>query len=820
MRNIYLTHALRAIGYNRHYMIISMAGLVLSLAGAIIIARYVHGELTVDKYIPSLDRTIVAYEVYSDGTKISDDLINHNGYEGYPAPHKDKDIEAYTQFFAYDDSYISANDRELEMRTIIADSSFLDLLPRKLLSGTAPKKEFEAVVTDDAANLFWPGENAVGQTMSMFGDKNSYTVVGVVDKVNTKCNFDFDVLLCHDLQYYFSSRIGWMVCRLRPGATVDSVNARTLPFERNNSIGSQSLNVQLMPLADLYFDTSFYRYHNDVFCPEGNLRNIRILEIVAALLILVGLFNFLNIYSIVMVTRGQAFAVRKTFGAKRGNVFCHIFTENLLVAITAVLIAWCVIAAVSPLLSNYYDIEQKPAYGFDLLISAAIAVILPLTVSAATTFSIWRNSKVRSMGNAEAKTTIAMRRYLLLLPQMTATLILFTVSAYLLKQTHFILNADVGFENENILSFKLWPQQGHPTSYQPMSDSEFENIKKREAKEAENIRMAMDKIKALPEALATASWDAENPPSLFTIRGNGIRVQKAGNPENEWINTNLIYLDTEQMDVFDLQVVEGITYADLEEKGWEIKHTYKMMANRNLVERLGITDIKSEKAQIERRVWYEYKRDENINPPYEIIGVVDPLRINPLSEEDVPTMIHSTGNSGYFGKPIIRYNPADKEKLLEALTEIYQEINGPDSKPTFEYSEDVMAEIYAKDLRTARIYATFALMSIFISCLGFYGVVAYDMQRRQREFTIRRVQGASRKDILRLVARPYAVTLCIATLIAAPLSIYAISRFQSYYYTHASMDAWGLLAGISTIGVIGYLAVWNQTKKTFKDTSF
>ncbi len=809
----YLRHAWRAIAYNRRYMLISMVGLVLSLAGTIVIARYLHRELTVNQYIPDLDRTMVGYDIH-DGAKWRTNMINFNNIPTYVQPNTDKDVEKYTQFLTFENSYVTSGDAEMAMNVVVSDTAFLDIFPRVLHSGQFPKNEFEAVVTEEAAARLWPGGNPISQKVSMYSDRNLYTVTGVVESLPTKGHFDFDVLLVRDQRGYYSRYTGWAVCRLRPMASVDSVNARTeraeaaIPKEgRLTTSGTR-----LMPLADLYFDSTFDRLGDDPLNPLGNKHNLQILQIVAWLLLLIGLFNFLNIYSIVMITRSPAFGVRKVFGAGRQSIFMHILAENLIVIAIAVLLAWIIVAAVSPLLSNYFEIEQVAMPKFDIILSVGIVIVFSLIVSAVSALSIWRNAKVHSMGNSDSRHAIVLRRYLLLMPQMALTLIMITLSVYFMRQLHHMLTADVGFARENILSFKLMPEQGREKAY-PVFNAEytFEDMR-READHLSDINnIAISKINEMPEVIAVASWYSHDMPTLTYMKGNTMSMQKAGDPDNQWVSTIILYLSREAMDVFQIDVNDGRWFEEYgdERDGYQ----YEMLASRSLLDRLGITDFRSERVQVKDRVWYSVGYDTSTNPPYEVIGVIDNLRINPLSEESMPATIHYSRGSRE-GKPIIRYNPESKDALLAKLTALYQELNGKDIEPEFEFSEDINAQVYAKERLTAHFYATFTALAIFISCLGLYGVMAYDMQRRRREFMIRRVQGARSADLVKLATKPYATTLGISAIIAAACSLYVIMRYQSHYYDCVGMQPWGFIVGLALIAVIGYATIRRQVEKS------
>lgn len=801
--------------HNRNYMLISLTGLILSLAGAIIIVRYLHSELTVNHYVPELDRTIVVCDEWK-GALQNTSMINYNNESIFPTPHKDKDVEAYSQFYLLSDTYISSEHTAMPLNLVVSDTSFFSIFPRSMGVGRSPTYNFEAVVTPHTAARLWPGENPIGKAVSLHGAKDSYTVVGVVNPMPTKGHFDFDILFARSsINDFMCNRIGWLVLRVRPSACADSIEARAnRTVEDMDNIDSPSSFVHkstLLPLDRLYFDSSFARYDGDKLTPGGNLHNLRILLIVAVLLLLVGLFNFLNIYSIVMIARGSAFAIRKCFGAGRTSIFMHILVENALVIILAVALAWAIVACVSPLLSHLFEIEQVPAIMFDILLSVGICVVFTLAVTCAASFSIWRHARVQSMGNSDSRQAIRLRRYLLLLPQMIITLSMITVSVYFLRQFLHLLNADMGYATENVLAFKLWPEQGqNRTILQSFSSEEEYQAYKNEITRMEGqVALAMDKIRQMPEVLAASASDEYPHPLLMFEHTVTNKIQKAGNAENEWIPVNILFLSPEEMDVYQIRPAEGSTFDKDRDDNIISISSYDAIVDRELLRRLGITDWQNEGIQTEHRMWWSMDHDCSGNPPFRIIGVIDDLRINPLTQEYLPIMILRQSNDR-MGCPLIRYNPALKEQLLDKLTALYQEINNNDDTPEFEFSEMLTEHFYVKDKRTAHIYTAFALLAMFISCLGLYGVVAYDLQRRRREFTIRRVHGATLRDLTRLAARPYAMTLGIAVIIAGAVSLYAVSQYQSNYYDYVGMRPWGFIAGIAAIAVIGYVAIRNQ----------
>ena len=798
----YFSHALRAFEHNRLYTIINMVGLMLSLAGCVIIARYVYQELTVDDYIPDIDRTMIAYESQPNGIKYRTECSNWNNIERYPMPQYSEDVEVFTKFMPYDGASIEVNDIALDNVDILAsDTAFLDVLPRKIISGVNFKGINEALVTRSMAQRMWADEDALGQTFKVFGDPNIYKVVGVLEDADSKRNFDFDILICVDTKNLRARKIGWMVCRLKPGVDYRQFNSNIKDFEYSMRDGAvEHYHPQLTPLKDVYFDKDFMVEYQ-TFQIQGNMRNIRILEIVAILLLAVGLFNFLNIYSIVMYERQQSLAIRKSFGAGIKNIFLHIFAENFIVIVLAVTFAWLLVAIATPILRDYVNMTLIPSLSFDIILTVSVCILFSILVSAAACYGIWRNARVHSMGNSMPKGAIRLRRYLLLLPQMVITLILITISLYFMLQVHQMLNADMGFQTHSIVTFRLWPNQGKEASY---NVTDWDAYQKRQVKERSTITQAIQSIKSIPEVEAYAIIDPDEPPSLLMKEVFTVGVKLTDSPVDDWTEFACAFIDADVLNTYNIKITDLDTAKILESK------YYYTLVNDAALDLIPSHQLSSAKLQTERAIFWRMGMEPDDGSNFVIAGTVNNLRLTPLYLKGFPVVVAvDNGKRDYEkqGKPLVRYNEKNKDKVLTSLTEIYQDINGSDTRPEFEFVEDEIAEAYADDVRTTHIYNAFAILAIVISCLGLFGVVSYDLHRRIRELTIRRVLGAKRRDILKLIIRPYLLVVSIASIISVPIALYAINTYRSNYSSSVDVQPWIFIVAILAIVLIAYATV-------------
>lgn len=799
----------------RTYTLINLVGLVVSLTGAIIIARYVHQELTVNHYVPELDRTFILINHCGYESHISwsyDEGRNMNGIDNWEDPFADPDVECFTSFCcAYGGLDIVSDEVHYQVEAIVADSMFLRMLPRQLVAGSLTLKErTDAIITHELAELLWQGESAVGKTL--IHDGNTLTVVGVVKQPDTKYSFGFDILLHKDIKELMY--VGCSVVRLKEGADYKEYNRRQKPFAETFYQFPEKYirHYQLFPLDMAYFDSPF-KYnapHADKFYPIGDKQNIAFLIGGALLLLLVGLFNYFNIFSILIIHRRKGIAIRKVFGAYTSDVFWMIFIENFLLTAFAVAVAWMVVGLASPLLVKYYDVQLLSSPVFDLSLSLVITLLLPLMVSLPATLGSRRKTTNDDMKRSGVHN---LSRRVSLWLQYTFTFFLIIVSSYSLRQLYFMLHSDLGYNTENIVWFDLFPAVRNPKAG-GMTHEEWEHCQNVMSRAKEHSIDYMRRIKESP--LFTHCCYGGMSVSLTgkkASRGDYATMVKADIPGSDYQTIADIDLSPEQIEIYGLKLLEG-QKPDAERDRYDKYHLY---LSRSAKERLGVKDISTTHIQPQKRLWYgidesgEYMSD---NPAYTIVGVYDDICLTHLGMEDIPFFINIIAKEfneyAYF---LAKYQPGKRKEAMAFLQRLYEEENGTGSVMPHSFIEDEIADIYADDARVARIFTTFALLSILISCLGLFGISLYDVRSRRREIAIRKVHGAKSGDIFRLIARRYLIALGVAFLTGTPLAIYALHFYIQGYAHHVPLTPWYFLGAALLLLLLTLATIHWQVRK-------
>ena len=810
MKFFLFRHAWRSISRMRTYTIINLVGLVISLTGTIVIARYVHQELTVDDYVPDVDRVMLLANVRNDGSLTNTEAENWNHVDNWDDPFADASVECYSRFKTPSKSTKVTVDSVKHYCTfVLADSMFLKLLPRKTLEGVQElKNQNDVIVSRAFAQKVWHGESAIGKKIEY--DGMILDVVGVVDAIPTKHNFDFDILA----RYEQCLSMGWCLVKLRPNTFCKDFNKRHKRFVENNGT-TNDWHFQLIPLKDVYFEPSFRRHENFEFLKLGDKNSLNMLIGSAVLLLFIGLFNFVNIFTTVITGRRKEFAIKRTMGANTMKLFEQIFIENFIIASVAVGISWIIVSLLSPSLSRFYNITQSYNLRFDVLLSLIILFGIPLLISIPMLFSIGRGKDVDVMKSRFASRLSRHVRMASLTVQYFISFFLLVVSAYTMRQLYYMLNADMGYRTTDIIHVNLVPSNGNPYVRQPEGSMSIMH----DDKAKDLVKVLTPKLKESPLFENVAIVD-EGYKACLTTRMKvddigGIMI-KLADSEQDFQIADYLAFSKEMLDIYDIELVEGRMFNDAESRELD----YKIIIDERTKELLGIKDIHKEKIQTEHRIWYSVGKDTSTNPPFEIVGVFKEFKTHHLSSRDAPKIIMIEDRSQYVRdgeKFLVRVKPGKRDEAIAYLKKLYAEY--VDSNNELEYSliEDEIAEIYEDDSRLAHIYTTFALLSILVSCMGLFGISLYDIQHRRREIAIRKVNGAKMKDIFILMSRRYVYTLAVAIAIGTPIALYALHVYIEGYAHHVPLTPWYFVLSALLMLTLTLLTIFIQVRRAVKE---
>lgn len=784
--------AIRALLRFPLYTAINMVGLALSLACTLIIIRYIHQEVTVDHFCKDLDRTYLVTSEFHNRPKSLGGSSNYNHDKNFIDPLDDPAIELASKYIPNSEDFVIIDKQRYNVNTIITDSAFFQIMDYPLSAGVATlKSPTDAILTKKLAKRLFGKDNPLGKTFE-YSTGQTLTVAGIMDEPSTKSSITFDLLVSINLKRMWSL-IDYDLIRVAPGTDIKRLNEKNSKYMELNYYNKVPMRYQFFPLKDFYFDKTIHVY-GSIF-QKGKKENITILSIVATLLMVIGLFNFINIYTVVTLKRAREFGVKKVYGASRKQLFTQIYIENLFMTAIAVFLAWLFIEATSKFAESHLSIPFYSDIHFNCLISGCILFILPLITAIYPYLKYNYASPITSLRSINAGGQSIVSRVMFLSIQYIITFCLILISSFFIKQLYFMLNADLCYRTKDIITCKF----SLDISYYDSANGDFKQKIKQQDYVTEVVTQRMD---ASP---LFSKWCFGEAP-IQVVPGTPCKAEK----ENQYTQTACEFWGSDYMDLFDFQLKEGRMWDDSIDQFTQ----YKAIINETAQKLFEIKDITKDKIYTENRLWHSsLLQGMDTNPPLEIVGIVKDFKTGHLSKAIVPLIICYDKAFRSWGMNLIAaIVPGKREEAISFLKNLYGELIGEgDFKYTF--IEDEVAEMYKEDKQIANIYVTFAIIAILISCLGLFGLSLFDIQQRYREIALRKVNGATTKEIVPLLLRKYGIILGISFLIATPISYLFIQKYLEGFANKTPVSWWlFVLAAFITSFVSLATLIWQINK--------
>lgn len=788
--------ALRSIFHFRLYSLINIIGLALALACVIVIFRYVYGEITVDRFHSKLDRLYITYVESSDNDYCHFTAVsNPNRDQTFIDLRKSPAIELWSNFHIRDDAKLIVNEHIYASRIIAADRNFLQILDYPVISGVIDLKQpHSCAINADYAQRIFGKEDPLGKTVIL--DKGQrLTITGVIGSPSSKSSLEFDFLFSSYLTDYWHHASVYSVILLHPNQDYRKVNQEYSNWFKASQYNNREIHHQLFPYKNIYLnDTHITSYH----FLQGNKNNIILLSSVGFLILLIGVFNFINIYLAVSRRRGRELGMKKVFGAGSGQIFLQLYIENLALIALALLLALSFTEICSPLIKNRLGLQQLPFIGFDFFLSGILLVTIPLITSLFPYIRYRYSTPITSLHSVGKTGGRGFSRQLFLLFQYTITLFIIILALFFNKQLHAMLHADPGFRTEGIMHS------------QPFITPKIDGIiYDEEAWEKERERekaLSVEIVQQIAESPLFTRWAFGESPIRKYMSSTEFSFQ--GN-DNKGVNIQ--YATKEWLKLFEVELLDGRLFNEQDLWG-----DYKLIASESLLKYYGITHWQDALLQPKNRLWYSSlvpQEEMEKNPPYEIIGIVKTFNGGHLGHRVVPTVFlcdafdsPETLSADFFGL----IAPGKTQEAIAFLQKLCEK-TGSEFKYTF--IEDELAALYDEDRKVAQVYTIFALIAILISTLGLFSISLFDIEQRYNEIAIRKVNGATTGEIILLLLKKYVILLSIAFGIATPLAWLTIMRYLEDFAFKTPLSWWIFVLALFITAVVSLLTLILQSRK-------
>lgn len=776
--------AIRTILHFRLYTIVNIVGLALSLGSCILIGRYVHDQWITDRFIPELDRVCLC--VMEDEMTHQKSLTGISpafGGEIFPIL-QEPAIERYAVYFNLEKDQIIVNNKLCVASTIATDTNWLKIIPIPIIQATTKQlleQPEDAAITASYAQKVFGEEDPIGKKITLSSGK-IVTIKALLGNPSTRFSMPFDLIFSYNMADFNRLVIPKTIFLLHKETHPADINQRHNKF-RQLFQSENRMRTLFYPLSKFYFDRQLVGANEN--WPKGNYAHLLILSAIALLILTVGLFNFINIYTAIVMIRTREFGLKKVFGANRKQIAIQLYFENSFMTLLALLLAWTFVEIGSTAASSFLGISVPANYYFDFGISSVFLFLLPLFTSAYPFIRYNHDSPVQTIRPVGKNKNPVLLRNIFLCLQYILTIVLIILSIFSIRQLHFMLHTEPGFKTADII---MTPYIATPLGNNMDQWNIYNNIT-RKIENAVQTSPLFEGVVFNEGPLHISDYNME------------VRL-----PGQEWIETKTMSSTESYFKILGIQLKEGRLWND----SIDSHKDFNVIINETAQKILGITDS-SDATLVSKRYFVFYTNmEKNRKPEYKIIGVVKDFTSGHLSKTTPPIVFFHYTNGIQAGM-IAKIVPGKKQNAISFLRQLYNEISGNEFR--YSFLEDEVRALYDNDKLLVQVASFFAIIAILISSMGLFSLSLFDVQQRFREISIRKVNGASTQTILQMLLERYYKLLGIAFLIAVPIAWLTATLYLRDFAHKAPMAWWIFAVALSITACISFLTLIYQTQK-------
>ena len=802
----YFKMAWRNLLKNKGFSFINIFGLAIGVACCLLIMLYVANELSFDRWNPRADRIVRPVADIKFGGKHYDmattaSVVGPESAAGLPEVANWCRIRQYGSFLVKPDGDGHQNIRE--ERVLTADSTFFEVFPVPVIEGNAQKCLTEphtmAISQSRAEKYFNSARDAIGKTLILDND-DRWRVTAVYEDMPVNSHFRADLLMsmngnreiASDPPFWASNNNFHTYLLLHEGTDRAAFETKFNAFARDKiaTAAQQLLGVSLDEFeasgqhARIYLqnltDIHLYSALEVELAPNGSIKYVWIFGMIAAFVLFIACINFMNLSTARSADRAKEIGVRKVMGSRRSTLITQFLSESTLLAALAVILALGIAVVALPEYRILADRDltmpwEAPLFWLSLVATVGIVGLLAGSYPAFF-LSAFDTIKVLKGQIKSGKQGLSFRSVLVVFQFVTsATLILATL--FVFRQLNYIQSKKLGFNKDQVIivndAYALGSQ-------------------------VEAFKEEMLKHPAIEEAtvsgyLPVPSHRSDQTFSSTRSFGTGTMVNM-----QHW------RVDDHYLSTMGMELAVGRNFDPAQ----------KLDSSGVILNETAAALFGFDGDPVGKKIYTLEGNPEGRPQPEDfeeltVIGVVENFHWASMHENIGALSMRLAPSRTYVS---FRYDGAETESVISALQNQWQQM-APDQPFSHRFLDTAFADMYTSEQRVGRIAGVFALLSIFVSCLGLFGLASYATEQRTKEIGIRKVLGASVSGIVGLLSKDFLRLVAVALVIAIPLVIYGMNKWLEDFAYRIDLD-WVvfLLAGIIVL-IIAFLTVSVQGVK-------
>jgi putative ABC transport system permease protein len=789
----YLKIALRNILRDKVFSIINIAGLAIGIATCLIIMLFVQDELSYDKFNEKADRIVrVGFKGKMSGETMNEASVMPPVAKAlqndYPAIQNTTRLKIYGGI----EKIVYQTKTFRENKVAFVDPNFFEVFTIPFIKGNTKKALNEpntVVISKEAANKYFGNQDPIGKLLNFKNTNTFFKVTGLFDKIPENAHFHFD-LFASMANIPEAKETSWMAGNfytylvLPEGYDYKKLEAK-LPLAVEKYLGPElkvsmgmdlsqfrqkgnDVGLYLQPLTDIHLKSN----STSELEANSNIQYVYILGAIALFMLLIACINFVNLSTASSAKRAKEVGIRKVLGSERKELIGQFMVESILLTVLALVVSVALVYAVLPMFNQlsgknlYLGIIDNP-----LIILALIAfgLFIGLLAGFYPAFFLSSFQPIKTLkSKLTTKTNGIDLRSGLVVFQFSVSVILIIGTFVVYKQLNYIQNKKLGYEKDQIIVMKnTWALGAKEAAY------------------LEELRKNSNIINISNSGYLPAGNTYENLISTSPT-GNKSVIRR----------THVYQIDDQYIPTMGMKILKGRNFS----KAFSTDSS-AILINETLAKLYGWNN------NAIGRTLEIFSDNVGSTKKLVVIGIVQDFHFNSLHKAIEPLMMVQQETSGFIIK-------AKAQNIQPLITKLKTDWTNFHVEEPFSYTflDEDFNKIYISEQKIGKILGIFTGLTIFIACLGLFGLVTYIAEQRTKEIGIRKVLGATLPNLITLLSIDFLKLVIIAILIASPISYYLMQKWLQEFAYRINIEWWFfVIAGVVSIAIalltIGYQAI-------------
>ncbi|MEO9511122.1 MAG: ABC transporter permease [Flavobacteriaceae bacterium] len=771
-------------------------GLAIGIAGTLLICLYVYDELSYDKMFADAER-IHRINVDMKFGGPDRQMSQVSGPMAEAVLNDIPQVESTVRFRPRGTSSLNKTTETnlvLEDRTAFVDSTLISVFGLNIIYGNPNKALTEPntlILTKTAAEKHFPITNAIGQKL-ILNEGTTYTITGIIEDLPEN-SFLADYSVFMSMASHVDNYINWgshnynTFIKLKPNTSASDIaeplqgmmERYLMPYAQQFFPGitkeqfeasGNYVNYSTIPLMDMHL----YSHREEDMGVNGDINNIYILGFIALFLILLASINYMNLSTAYSLKRAKEVGIRKTLGSSKNLLVKQFLTESGLITFGAMSIAILLTIIALPFFNQLGDKSinvplSDPIFWTILILSTALLALLSGSYPA---FFMSKFVPVKVLkGGGENSTGGSKIRKALVIFQFAVSVFLIVGTLVVSNQLRFMQNKDLGYSKDQVLLVNNINRLNDQT------DSFKEEV----------MQLAQVSSASLSGYVPTPSYRSDS--SYFLE--DKLEQESAINMQ-EW------RVDFDYMETLDLTLLSGRTF----DPNITTDST-AVIINESALKVTGL----DQEAVLGKRIFNGIGEDDVSE--FTVVGVVKNFHFETMRHEVRPLSLQigrSTGNL------IVKLESGNFGNTISQIQQLW-DTRSPSLPFDYQFMDESFNEVYENERRLGDIFIIFTSLSIFIACLGLFGLAAFNAQKRIKEIGVRKVLGATIGQITYRLSFDFLKLVFIAITIALPVGWFAMNKWLEDFSYKVEIKWWVLVLAAFLAILVSLLTVSYQSIK-------